>query len=103
VWTLANLVLLYHALGRYDVAGELIDELEQRAKTEPVPPYALALAGFRSATPDFDLIFDTLDRSVAARDFWLVMCRVEPFFDLVRHDPRYDALVRKVGIPEFRA
>jgi serine/threonine protein kinase/tetratricopeptide (TPR) repeat protein len=102
VWSLANVALLQHALGRLNGVDATMSELEKRAAAEPIPHYALALSGFRTAKPNKDVIFAALDKSVEARDFWLVMTRAEPFFDHVRDDPRYDALVKKIGIPEFR-
>jgi serine/threonine protein kinase len=102
VWTLANLALMHHTLGRLDDVDAVMKELEGRAAAEPIPHYALALSGFRVSPPSKDVIFAALDRAVEARDFWLVMTRAEPFFDHVRDDPRYEELCGKIGIPEFR-
>jgi tetratricopeptide (TPR) repeat protein len=49
---------------------------------------------------DLDLAFAELERAYSARIPQLIQLRVNPSFDALRGDPRFDALVRRVGIPE---
>jgi aminoglycoside phosphotransferase (APT) family kinase protein len=44
--------------------------------------------------------FAELERAYAARIGQLVLLRVNPEFDSLRGDPRFDEFVRRVGIPE---
>ncbi len=49
---------------------------------------------------ELDSAFAELERAYAARIGQLVGLRVNPAFDSLRDDPRFDELVRRVGIPE---
>jgi serine/threonine-protein kinase len=99
VWALCSLARAYHHCGRVDEALELEAEVTERAGTEPVPRLALA---FLAVNPDMDRAFAFLDQAIEARDFWLIMMRVEPQFDRFRNDPRFDDAIRRVGIPPLK-
>jgi TolB-like protein/Flp pilus assembly protein TadD len=47
-----------------------------------------------------DEAFAELERAYASREGGLVFLRVEPGWDPIRDDPRFDDLVRRIGIPE---
>jgi len=49
---------------------------------------------------DKEEAFRQLNRAFDVRDPQLIRLKVEPLFDGIRDDPRYDELVRKVGFPE---
>jgi Flp pilus assembly protein TadD len=101
VWTLVNLTEIYHALGRIGDADTIIAELESRAKTEAVPPYALAVGAICGSRVSADRLFDICEESMAARDFWLVMNRVERWPAWVKADPRFEAVNQRIGIPKL--
>jgi hypothetical protein len=46
-----------------------------------------------------DSAFAWLDRAVKERSHWLVWLNRDPRWEPLRSDPRYAALVRRVGIP----
>ena len=48
---------------------------------------------------DTDEAFDWLEKSVEARDWQLGMLTVEPAFDGLRSDPRFAAMLERVGLP----
>ncbi len=71
----------------------------------------LGIARSRGASPDLlaqyhaelgeqDEAFAELERAYAARVGQLNFLRVTPLLDALRGDPRFDELVRRVGIPE---
>ena len=78
-------------------ALEILAELENRAVSEPIPP--LALASVHYGLGDLDAFFTTLDKSIAARDLWLIQLNVDPGFAAVRSDPRFKAAVARI-VPE---
>ena len=51
------------------------------------------------AVANRDGAFEWLERSFQERDFWLVFLRVDPLFDGMRDDPRFERLARRIGIP----
>ena len=47
---------------------------------------------------DRDLALEWLEKSYQNRDYWLLFIRVEPEMDPVRSDPRFQAIVRRLGV-----
>jgi serine/threonine-protein kinase len=98
VWSVSVLSIIYRRLGRTSESDALVAELETRSASEAIPPYAFLL----EAAPTHaarDRAFAWLDRSIEARDFWLVNSRVEPLLDFLRDDPRFDDAIQRIGIP----
>jgi tetratricopeptide (TPR) repeat protein len=53
-----------------------------------------------SVTGERNKAFDYLDKALAAQEIELVLCLRYPALDPIRSDPRYKALVEKLGLPE---
>ena len=47
-----------------------------------------------------DRVFEWLEESYGARDTWLPFMHVEPAFDRVRSDPRFQDLLRRMNFPD---
>jgi TolB-like protein len=77
---------------RYFVASET-----ERAKTQYVEPFYFAL---RYATlGEADAAFEWLERAYQERSSTLVYLAVTPESDLLRSDPRFDDLLRRINYP----
>jgi hypothetical protein len=50
-----------------------------------------------AALGERDKAFEWFNKAIAERDYILVLIRVDPMFDDVRDDPRFQALVKQVG------
>jgi hypothetical protein len=48
---------------------------------------------------DKDSAFEALNRAWEIRDSSLVNLKVDPYLDPLRGDPRYAALIEKLGLP----
>ena len=46
-----------------------------------------------------DRAFEWLEKALEARDWQMALLNVEPLFDDLRSDPRFAALVERVGLP----
>ena len=74
----------------------ILAELQLRSSKEYVPAFYLAVihAGLR----DKDQAMLELERAEEARDGQLVFLKVEPIFDFLRSDPRFIALLQRIGL-----
>jgi tetratricopeptide (TPR) repeat protein len=92
--------LLAHAYavsGQRDRALAMVRELTERVRHEYVAPIAFALA--YTGLGDMDEAFASLERAADARDPRLVTYLLDdPLFDTLRSDPRFTALVEKIGL-----
>jgi TolB-like protein/class 3 adenylate cyclase/Flp pilus assembly protein TadD len=86
------LAQVYAAAGRRAEARALVDELS----TEAVDPADLAQA--QAALGDTDAALASLEKALERRSLWTVMMGVNPAFDPIREDPRFKALVERVGL-----
>jgi hypothetical protein len=53
-----------------------------------------------AAIGDADRAFQWLEKAYEAHDTFLPWLKVDPELDELRGDPRFDDLVRRIGIPE---
>jgi serine/threonine protein kinase/Tfp pilus assembly protein PilF len=88
--------LAYQRLGRKSAAQQVLDDLLERAKKSYVPPIALANLYF--ALGEADQGFQWLDKAYQEHDSTLLEIKVDPGFDSVRSDPRFTALLKKMGL-----
>jgi TolB-like protein len=88
--------LILGASGRTDEARDLLDALEGMARTRYVAPSMIAwiYLGLR----DVDTAFEWLDRAIEARDQFMMPIKSYVFFDPIRTDPRFHALLRKMKL-----
>jgi tetratricopeptide (TPR) repeat protein len=83
--------------GRPREARAMLDELRRIAK--PRDPAPIRLAMIHIGLGETDRAFEWLEKAFEARDWQMVLLNVEPLFDAVRSDPRFAALVERVGLP----
>jgi tetratricopeptide (TPR) repeat protein len=82
--------------GRADEARTVLARLEAMGRTAYVPPATVAWVhlGLR----DVDRAFEWLDRAVDAHDQVMMPIKSYVFFDPIRNDPRFHALLRKMRL-----
>ena len=88
--------LILGAGGRADEARSVLGRLEVMSRTTYVPPASIAWVylGLR----DVDRAFEWLDRAVDAHDQLMMPIKSYVFFDPIRADPRFHALLRKMKL-----
>jgi serine/threonine protein kinase/tetratricopeptide (TPR) repeat protein len=83
-------------LGRIGQTGEverLLQEFEEKAKTQYVPMAAMVQLNMSAGR--LDRAFEWLEKAFAYRSSFLVPMKVYPFFDPIRADPRFEELLRR--------
>ena len=93
----AFLAYAYAKSNRLSEANKLIRELKSRSESEYVPPYLIAM--IYSGSGNNDKAFEYLEQARLERQSYLTHLRVDPIFDDIRSDPRFDELTKKIGIP----
>ena len=59
-----------------------------------------AVAGVQVRLGEFDAALESLERGYANHEAELIYLKVDPYWDGLRSDPRFQDLVRRVGIPQ---
>jgi eukaryotic-like serine/threonine-protein kinase len=85
----------YATAGRKPEAEQLLLELRALSDRGYTSPVNLALIAL--GLGNYDLVFVELERALIAREGWFVFLRVDPRFDCIRSDPRFEALIRRAG------
>ncbi len=91
----ASLGYVYALSGNKVHALNIIEELKERSKTSYVSPCAIAFIYI--GLGEMDRAFEWLEKAYEGRDFVLTTLRVEPTFDRIRSDKRFEELLRRVG------
>jgi TolB-like protein/Tfp pilus assembly protein PilF len=88
--------ITYAKMGRRDEAQQVLDDLLKRSKEEYVSRLGMARLYF--ALGENDQGFKWLDKAYEDLDGGLYNIKVNPFYDSVRSDPRFTALLKKMGL-----
>jgi DNA-binding winged helix-turn-helix (wHTH) protein/TolB-like protein/Tfp pilus assembly protein PilF len=86
----------YAMAGDRAAAGRALEELERLRAAGYAS--ALDIADIHAALGDRERAFRWLDEAAAERAFHLIYLKVWPELDPVRADPRFEALVRRLGL-----
>ncbi len=87
---------VYAALGRRPEAERLLAWLQDWGRTHYVSPYALAVV--HAALGEKDQALELLEKAYQIRAEELVLLKVDPALDNLRPDPRFEKLLRNVGL-----
>lgn len=79
-------------------ANKMLQELMTRAKTEYVAPHDIAL--LYVGLGDKEKALAWLEKAVSERDFSILSIKAAPAWDSLRGDPRFDELLRRIGLPQ---
>src|SRR5262245_29764035 len=83
--------------GRRAEALATLESLRQLSSTRYVSPYSVALV--HAGLGDRDQALAWLEKAYVERSDYMPYLRREPMLDRLRSDPRFAALVRRVGLP----
>lgn len=95
--SIAGLVVGYAAAGRTEESRALLLDLRRMAEKSGTSAYLVALGYL--AHGDVDEAFRWFDMAVEERTSWFTSLRVDPRFDDLHDDPRFQRLLSRIGLP----
>ena len=93
----ASLAHVFAVSGTREEAQNLLAELEQLSKQRYVSAYDIAL--IHTGLRDTQRAFEWFDKAYQERSSALTWLKVDARLDPLRSDPRFQDLVRRVGLP----
>jgi len=85
------------AAGRRAQAFQILDDLTKLAKEKYVAPYFFA--GIHVGLGEEDRAMEYLEKSYKEHSHWLLYLHLDPGMDGLRSNPRFQDLLRRVGLP----
>jgi len=95
-YPLNNQVTKALAKGDLALAHQLLAELEKQAAAGEIPASLLVNEAVRAG--DKKLALDGLERCYQNHDYWLLFFNVDPEMDTVRSDPRFQSMMKRLGV-----
>ena len=92
-----GLGLTYARMKQAEKAREIVREQERESEKRYVAP--LDIAKTYMELGEADKAFTWMEKAYEERDVWLFFLNVDPELDLVRSDPRFKDLVRRIAPP----
>jgi TolB-like protein len=86
--------------GQYEAARAVLRTLETISRERYLPPYAMALV--YAGLGDYDGAFSCLHHAYDARDVHLVFLMVDPKWDVVRGDSRFQRIIERCAFNAFQ-
>jgi len=93
---LSYLARAYALSGKRDEAMKVVAQMHELAKQRYVPAYGFALV--YAALGDKDQAFQWLEQSLQDGGWEITFLKVDPAMDSLRSDPRFNNLVKRVGL-----
>jgi len=88
----------YAKTGQREKALQIIERWKEGEKRKYVMNYWVAVT--YAALGDKDNAFAELEKAYQAHDWFLQRLKVDPFIDILRDDPRYKNLLKRMNLPE---
>jgi len=87
----------YGVSGKKGEAHKLLNYLKESAKQRYVSPFYIAIV--YKGVGEKDQAFEWLQKAYEDGSGWLVLLKADPVMDPLRSDPRYQDLLRRIGLP----
>jgi serine/threonine protein kinase/Tfp pilus assembly protein PilF len=94
---IASLGYVYGKLGQTSSAERILNQMLETSHGQYVSPFLIAVV--YAGLNDKNRMFDWLKRSVETHDIAVVGLKVDPTFQEFKHDPRFEAILKEIGLP----
>ena len=78
-----------------------MEELRKQAETSPIGSPAFHLAMVNAQTGDHETAFEWLDKAIKDKEVELFWLKVEPPFQPLYDDPRWEVLMEEMGFNDI--
>jgi elongation factor P hydroxylase len=95
---LGQLGAVYAKIGKTQEAREILRQIETSWK--PDGRSSIWVAAIYAGLEEKDAAFDWLEKAFQERISFLAYFKFHPLFDNLHGDPRFDSLVKRIGIPD---
>jgi tetratricopeptide (TPR) repeat protein len=96
--TILQAAVAYAKMGRTDDARKILDEVEKDWK--PGAGVSVWIAGVYACMNEKDAAFEWLEKGFQEHALFLVYLKFHRVLEDLHGDPRFDALVKRIGIPD---
>ena len=93
----AALAQTFAEAGKRDLAIQILDDLTRLAELRYIAPYFFA--GIYTGLGEGDRAVEYLEKCYEEHSHWLIYLHMDPSMDGLRSDPRFQDLLRRVGLP----
>jgi len=90
--------ICYAKLGNESRAREILEDLIRRVKHESIGNQYTFVANLCFFLGETDRGFEFLDKAFQVREIWITFIKIYPYYDSIRNDPRFIALLEKIGL-----
>jgi TolB-like protein len=88
------------AAGNREEALKVIAELRDTSARKYTSSFAVATV--YAGSEDKEATLDWLEKAYEERGAWMIFLNVHPYFDILRAEPRFQNLLKKIGLPEAK-
>jgi len=93
----AALAQSFATAGKRDQAIRILDDLKALTRQKYIAPYFFA--GIYAGLGEDDRAMEYLEKSYEERSHWLIYLHIDPGMDALRSNPRFQGLLRRIGLP----
>jgi tetratricopeptide (TPR) repeat protein len=87
---------VFASAGHREDALKILNKMLEQSKTRYVSPASIGLIYLKLG--QIDTAFEWFEKAFDIRDFWIVHLKAAPEFESISSDPRFKALLKKVGL-----
>ena len=95
-WSVAALGHAYAASGKRSEALKIIKQLKDQSRQKYISPFHIG--SIYNGLGDRDQAFEWFEKAYQDHSGLLIYLKIEPEFDVLRNDPRYLDLMRRIGL-----
>jgi len=95
-YDIAGMGFMHAKLGEHEKARGILSDLLKKSTQRFIGPEDIALV--YAALGDHDTAFSYLEKALLEHGFYLCFIKVDHRFDILRNDPRFNDIVKKMGL-----